>query len=69
MKKGFDVHDYGRRMDLARRKLTANRKVSAHNRSKILEFLDYPETQEISLPRRIRYLQNISRGNDDERNP
>jgi integrase len=48
-------------MDLARKKLTANRKVSPHNRSKILEFLDYLETQEISLPRRIRYLQNMSK--------
>jgi integrase/recombinase XerD len=61
LKKGFDVHDYGHRMDLARRKLTVNRKVSVHNRSKILEFLDYLETQQISLPRRIRYLQNISK--------
>jgi len=48
-------------MDLARKKLTANRKVSIHNRSKILEFLDYLETQEISLPRRTRYLQNMSK--------
>jgi integrase/ribosomal protein L37E len=48
-------------MDLARKKLTANRRVSPHNRLKILEFLDYLETQEISLPRRIRYLQNMSK--------
>ena len=48
-------------MDLARKKLTANRKVSIHNRLKILEFLDYLETQEISLPRRTRYLQNMSK--------
>jgi integrase len=61
MKKGFDVHDYGHRMDLARKKLTANRKVCPHNRLKIFEFLDYLETQEISLPRRIRYLQNLSK--------
>jgi integrase/recombinase XerD len=61
LKKGFDVHDYGHRMDLARKKLTANRKVSQHNKAKIQEFLDYLETQEISLPRRIRYLQNLSK--------
>jgi hypothetical protein len=48
-------------MELARRKLAANRKVSPHNKAKILEFLDCVETQEISLPRRIRYLQNMSK--------
>jgi integrase/recombinase XerD len=48
-------------MDLARKRLTTNRKVSPHNRLKILEFLDYLETREISLPRRIRYLQNMSK--------
>jgi hypothetical protein len=47
LKKGFDVHDYGHRMDLARRKLTVNRKVSVHNRSKILEFLDYHDLRRL----------------------
>jgi integrase/ribosomal protein L37E len=61
MKEGFDVHDYGHRMELARKRLIANRKVSLRNRAKIFEFLDYLETQEISLPRRIRYLQNLSK--------
>ena len=61
MKKGFDVYAYDHRMELAKKRLAANRKVSAHNRLKILEFLDYLETQDISLPRRIRYLQNISK--------
>ena len=48
-------------MDLARKKLIAKRNVSPHNRLKIFEFLDYLETQEISLPRRIRYLQQMSK--------
>ena len=61
MKEGFDVHDYAHRMELARKRLVANRKVSLRNRAKIFEFLDYLETQEISLPRRIRYLQNLSK--------
>ncbi len=61
MKQGFDVYDYGHQMDLARKRLTTNRKVSPHNRAKIFEFLDYLETQEISLPRRIRYLHNMSK--------
>jgi hypothetical protein len=61
LKKGFDVHEYGHRLDLARKRLTANRKVTSHNKSKIPEFLDYLETREIGLPRRIRYLQNMSK--------
>jgi len=48
-------------MDLAGKRLTANRKVSPHNKTKILEFLDYLETQKISLPRRIRCLQNLTK--------
>jgi integrase len=61
MKEGFGVHNYGHRMELARKRLIANRKVNPRNRAKIFEFLDYLETQEISLPRRIRYLQNLSK--------
>jgi hypothetical protein len=61
MKEGFDVHDYGHRMELARKRLITNRKVSLRNRAKIFELLDYLETQEISLLRRIRYLQNLSK--------
>ncbi len=44
-------------MELARKKLNSNQKVSLHNRLKILEFIDYQESQGISLPRRIKYLQ------------
>ena len=61
MKQGFDVHNYARRMELAVAKLNENKQVSPHNRTKILGFLDYLETQAISLPRRIRYLQNLTK--------
>lgn len=61
MKKGFDVHDYKRRMELAVIKLKSNRKVSLHNRFKIFRFIDYLETRETSLPRRIRYVQNMTK--------
>jgi len=61
LNKEFQVHDYPRRMELSRNKLSSNRTVTLHNRLKILEFLDYQETQGISLPRRIKYLQNLTK--------
>jgi hypothetical protein len=61
LKQGFDVHDYGRRMELAVAKLKANRRVSLNNRLRIFRFLDYLEVQRISLPRRVRYLQNLTK--------
>jgi hypothetical protein len=62
MKAGFDhVHDYPRRMELALRKLRENKKVNLHNRLKFLKFLDYLETQQVSMPRRIRYAQNLTK--------
>jgi hypothetical protein len=60
LKDGFDVHDYERRMELAVIKLKENKRVDPHNRIKIFRFLDYAETQDLSLPRRIRYLQNLT---------
>ena len=46
-------------MELALAGLRRNQNVSLHNRLKILEFLDYLETQEVGLPRRIRCLMNL----------
>jgi len=37
-------------MELARKKLSGNKNVNLDNRLKILEFLDYQESQGISLP-------------------
>jgi site-specific recombinase XerD len=61
LKDGFDVHDYKRRMELAVIKLKENKQVDVNNRIKIFRFLDYAETQGIGLPRRIRYLQNLTK--------
>jgi hypothetical protein len=61
MKKGFDIHDFNRRMELAQAGLRRNQNVSIHNRLKIQGFLDYLETQEVGLPRRIRYLLNLGK--------
>jgi site-specific recombinase XerD/ribosomal protein L37E len=61
LKDGFDVHDYKRRMELAVIKLKENKRVDLHNRIKIFRFLDFAETQGLSLPRRIRYLQNLTK--------
>jgi integrase/recombinase XerD len=61
MKKGFDIHNFNHRMELALAGLRQNQNVSLHNRLKILEFLDYLETQEVGLPRRIKYLLNLGR--------
>ena len=60
MKPGFDIHNYPHRMELAISKLKRNKKVSLHNRFKILRFRDYLETLEVSMPRRIRYIQNLT---------
>ena len=59
--KGFDVHNYRHRMKLAVKKLQENNKVNSRNKVKILKFLDYIETQDVGLPRRIRYLQNLTK--------
>lgn len=48
-------------MELALRKLQTSETLTQQNKSKILKFLDYLETQDISLPRRIRYLQNLTK--------
>jgi hypothetical protein len=62
MKSGFDfVHNYPHRMELALRKLRENKKVNLHNRLKILKFLDYLETQQVGLAKRIRYTQNLTK--------
>jgi integrase/recombinase XerD len=61
LKDGFDVHDYKRRMELAVIKLKENKRVDVDNRIKIFRFRDYAETQGIGLPRRIRYLQNLTK--------
>jgi hypothetical protein len=61
MKKGFDIHDFNHRMERALAGLKENQNVNLHNRLKILEFLDYLETQEIGLPRRIKYLLNLGK--------
>ena len=60
MKPGFDIHNK-RRMELAKERLKQNRKVNLHNRCKTLRFIDYLETQGVSLPRRIRYVQNLTK--------
>jgi integrase len=61
MKKGFDIHNFNHRMENALAGLRENQKVSLHNRLKILEFLDYLETQGIGLPRRIRYVLQVGK--------
>lgn len=61
MKVGFDVHDCPRRMELATQRLRENKKVSLRNRPKILKFMDYLESRGVSLPRRIRYLIELTR--------
>jgi len=48
-------------MELATEKLKQNRKVNLHNRVKAFRFVEYLETQGVSLPRRIRYLQNLTK--------
>jgi integrase/recombinase XerD len=48
-------------MELAISRLKLNKKVSLHNRLKILRFRDYLETQDVSMPRRIRYIQNLTK--------
>jgi len=50
LKKGFDIHNYKRRMELAVAKLKSNRNVNLHNRYKIFRFIDYLETRNTSLP-------------------
>jgi integrase len=61
LKDGFDhIHDYKHRMELAVARLKANKKVSLNNRIKIFRFLDYLETQQIALPRRIRYIVDLT---------
>lgn len=47
-------------MDLAIARLKANEKVSLLNRFKIFRFLDCLETKQIALPRRIRYLVDLT---------
>ena len=61
MKKGFDVHNYKRRMELAVGKLKSNRNVNLHNRYKIFRFIEYLETRNTSIARRIRYVQNMTK--------
>jgi len=61
LKPGFDVHDYARRMELAVQRLKENKKVSLHNRLKIFRFLDYLETQQVSLPRRVSLYSSFRR--------
>ena len=48
-------------MELAHAKLKGNKKVTLHNRLIILRFMDFLESQGLSLPRRIRYLQNLTK--------
>ena len=48
-------------MELALRKLRENKKVNLHNGLKILKFLDYLETQQVGMARRIRYVQNLTK--------
>jgi len=61
LKVGFDAHDCPRRMELATQRLRENKKVSLCNRPKILKFMDYLESCGVSLPRRIRYLIELTR--------
>lgn len=61
LKAGFDIYNYTRRMELAHAKLKTNKKVTLHNRLIILRFIDFLESQGLSLPRRIRYLQNLTK--------
>jgi hypothetical protein len=61
LKAGFDIHNYPHGMELAISKLKENKKVSPHNRFKILRFRDYLKTQGVSMPRRIRYVQNLTK--------
>jgi len=48
-------------MELATEKLKASKKVNLHDRFKIFRFLEHLERRGISLPRRIRYLQNLTK--------
>jgi integrase len=48
-------------MELALRKLHDSDKVNPLNKVHILKFLDHVETQDVGLPRRIRYLQNLTK--------
>ena len=61
MKSGFDVHDFDHRMRIALQRMRENRRVSLHNRLKILKFLDYQETQGVGIARRIKYVFNLAR--------
>ncbi|HXZ98262.1 MAG TPA: hypothetical protein VED24_02725 [Candidatus Acidoferrum sp.] len=61
MKPGFDIHNYPHRMELAISRLKLNKKVSLHNRLKILRFRDYLETQDVNMARRMRYIQNLTK--------
>lgn len=48
-------------MEVAQQRLRENKKVQLHNRLKILKFLDYAETQGVGLPRRIKYVFNLTK--------
>ena len=60
MKNGFGVHNYRCPMELAVKKLKENRKVNLHDRYKTFRFIDDLESQGVSLPRRMPYVQNIT---------
>jgi integrase/recombinase XerD len=48
-------------MHLAAQRLKQNKNVSLHNRLKIFRFLDYLESRGVTLPRRVRYLIDLTR--------
>ena len=48
-------------MELALKKLQESKIENEHYKEKILKFLDYIETQDVSLPRRVHYLQNLTK--------
>ncbi len=55
MKKGIDIHNYPRRVELAIRDVM-NSGISKRNKDIILEFREYCSTENISLARISRYL-------------
>ena len=48
-------------MHLAAQRLKEKKKVGLHNRFKIFRFLDYLESRGVTLPRRVRYLIDLTR--------